>query len=74
MHIEEDKPQDPHYFYLDEKRLGSLHEIYKVLIPFHSCAEQFLRKQDPQSFRTSPFYDTSPQIQGVAFEKNLQYG
>ncbi len=74
MHIEQGQPQDPQYLYLDEKRLASLHEIYKVLIPFHSCAKQFLRTKNPQSFSQSSFYDKSPQIQGDAFEKNLQYG
>ncbi len=73
LHIEQGEPQDPQYLYLDEKRLASLHEIYKVLIPFHTCAEQFLRTKNPKSFSKSLFYDKSPQIQGADFEKNLQY-
>ncbi len=74
LHIEQGQPQDPQYLYLDENRLASLHEIYKVLIPFHSCAEQFLHAKNPQSFSKSVFYDKSPQIQGAAFEQDLQYG
>ncbi len=74
LHIEQGQPQDPHYLYLDERRLASLHEIYKVLIPLHNCTEQFFRTKNPKSFSKSPFYDKSPQIQGEAFTKNLQYG
>ncbi len=74
LHIEQGEPQDPQYLYLDEKRLASLHEIYKVLIPFHTCAEKFLRTKNSKSFSKSLFYDKSPQIQGADFEKNLQYG
>ncbi len=74
LHIEQGQPQDPHYLYLDERRLASLHEIYKVLIPLHNCTEQFFRTKNPKSFSKSPFYDKSPQIQGEAFAKNLQYG
>ncbi len=73
LHIEQGHPQDPQYLYLDEKRLASLHEIYKVLIPFHNCGEEFLRTKNPQSFSKSLFYDKSPQIQGKAFELHLQY-
>ncbi len=74
LHIEQGQTQDPHYLYLEGKRLASLQEIYKVLIPLHNCTEQFFRTKNPKSFSKSPFYDTSPQIQGKAFEKNLQYG
>ena len=60
LHIEEEQAQDPQY-------------IYKVLIPFHSCAEQFLRTKNPQSFSKSLFYDKGPQIHGAVFEQDLQY-
>ena len=56
FHIEEGKPQNPHCLYLNDTRLSSLHEIYKVLIPFHACAKEFLRTQDLKVFRKSPFY------------------
>ncbi len=74
LHVEQGQPQDPKYLYLDETRLVSLHEIYKVLIPFHTCAEKFLHAKNPQLFSKSLFYDKSPQIQGKAFEQSLQYG
>ncbi len=74
LHIEQGQPQDSQYLYLDEKRLVCLREIYKVLIPFHSCAEQFLRSQDPMRFAKSAFYDKSFKTQAAEFEKKFQYG
>ncbi len=73
LHIEAGKPQDPHYLYLEETRLVSLLEIYKVLIPFHLCGEEFVKVRDPEIFRNFPFYDENPSVQGEAYGKMLQY-
>ncbi len=73
LHADKEQPQDPHYLYLEEKRLSVLNEIYRVLIPFHRCGEEFLCTEDPKVFAKALFYDESPSVQGEAFDKNLQY-
>jgi|GEM_PF-2217319 len=71
LHMEE-KP-DPHYLYLDQKKIDILQEIYQILIPFYKCAEKFLQAFDLKVFAQALFYDEKPDIQGHAFEKALQY-
>ena len=68
LHVEEGKLQDPHYLYLNDKRTGAIREIYKVLIPFHTCAEEFLRTRDLNVFRKSPFCDENTDVK----EKHLR--
>ena len=76
LHIEEEKPNEHNYLYLNEKRLSPLREIYQVLFPLHCCAEEFLSTQDPKIFEKTPFYNDSPLTQGVRFTFGLtpQYG
>ena len=73
LQVEESKIQDPHFLYLDEKRLAMLHEIYKVLIPFHCCAEEFLSTRNQEVFNNKALDDDSLSLQGKIFEKTLQY-
>ena len=73
FHIEEKKPQDPHCLYLNDQYLKILHEIYMVLIPLHQCTEEFFATKDLNVFKKASLYDDSPQVQGEAFEKTLQY-
>lgn len=73
LHVEAGKSQDPQFLYLDEKKIESLHEIYRVLIPFHVCALEFLRTKDLKVFARASFYDDNPTVKGDTFEKALQY-
>lgn len=73
LQIEEGKIQDPHFLYLDEKRLSMLHEIYKVLIPFHRCGEGFLYGNKVEAFKNKIFYDDDPAIQGEELEEAFEY-
>ncbi len=72
-HPEVGKPLDPHLMYFDEETLKTLQEIYRILIPFHRCAQEFLASQSKEVFNHSSFYDDSSTSQGAAFDKNLQY-
>ena len=73
LHTEVGKPQEPHYLYLEGKKLLSLREIYRVLIPFHACAEEFLHTKNPKIFEQATFYDENPSTQGTAYAKSYQY-
>ena len=73
LHIEEGKPQELHYLYLEEERLDALFKIYKILIPFHCCGVEFLHTRKLQTWAKATLYDESPSVQGEAFSKTLQY-
>ncbi len=72
-HPEEGKPQDPTLYYFSEQNLECLHEIYKVLLPFHKCASEFYRTKDKSTLNQSIFCDGSPHVKAITFEKTLQY-
>ena len=72
-HPEEGKPLDPHLMYFNQETIQILHEVYRVLIPFHRCSEEFLKSQNNKAFQNSSFYDKRSQDQGESFDKNLQY-
>ena len=72
-HPEEGKPLDPHLLYLNQETIEILHEVYRILIPFHRCSEEYLKSQNNKAFQNSSFYDKRSQDQGEAFDKNLQY-
>ena len=72
-HPEEGKPLDPHFMYFNQESIEILHEVYRILIPFHRCSKEFLKLQSKKAFNNSAFYDDSSGAQGQAFDKNLQY-
>ncbi len=72
-HPEEGKPLDPRLMYLNQETIEILHEVYRILIPFHRCSEEFLKSQNNKAFQSSSFYDERSKDQGQAFDKNLQY-
>lgn len=73
LRIEEGKPQEDHFLYLDKEHLNILVEIYTVLIPLHRCTEEFLATKDLKVLSEALFYDDSPQAQGEAFTETLQF-
>lgn len=73
LHIEQGIVQDPHFLYLDEEHLKTLHEIYMVLIHLQRCGEEFSEAQEIKIFANATFYDESPSVQGDDFNKTLQY-
>ncbi len=72
-HPEEGKPQDPTLYYFNEQNLAYLHEIYKVLLPFHKVADGFYKTRDTANLSKSIFYDDSPSVKAFTFERTLQY-
>lgn len=72
-HPEEGKPFDPHLMYLNQETIEILREIYRILIPFHRCAEEFLISQSKSIFQNSLFYDEHSQDRGFKFDENLQF-
>ncbi len=72
FHLEEGQTRDASQLYLEGESLKALEDIYKTLIPFHRCAEEFYQTRNKKAFR-SLFYDDSPSVQGQAFQKTLQY-
>ena len=68
-----EETRDTSQLYLEGESLKALEEIYKTLIPFHKCAEEFYQTRSKTAFKSSLFYDDSPSVQGQAFEKTLQY-
>ena len=73
FHLEEGETRDTSQLYLEGESLKALEEIYKILIPFHKCAEEFYQTRSKTAFESSLFYEDSPSVQGEAFEKTLQY-
>lgn len=73
-HPEQGQSTDPQLMYFNEKTLEILQEIYRVLIPFHQCAKEFLNTQSPKAFSRSAFYDESSLSQGNAYFNNIEYG
>lgn len=72
-HSEQDKPLDPSLLYFSKQSLQLLEGIYRILIPFHRSAEQFLTSKDHQAFKCSNFYDDRLSEQGKTLCKKLQY-
>ena len=59
-HPEKGKPQEPQLLYVREEHIESLHEIYKVLVPFHKSIEEFFTTKKKQSLNRQLFYDEGP--------------
>ena len=72
-HPEEGKPQEPQLLYINQEHTESLHEIYKVLIPFHKSIKEFFTTKKKQTLNQQLFYDEGPAVRAVALEKTLQY-
>jgi ankyrin repeat protein/Tfp pilus assembly protein PilF len=72
-HPEEGKPQDPHLLYLDSHHIEILHEIYKVLIPFHKAVKEFFSTRKKQTLNTQLFYDEGPTVRAFTLEQTLRY-
>ena len=72
-HPEEGKPQEPQLLYINQAHIESLHEIYKVLIPFHKSIKEFFTTKKKQTLNQQLFYDEGPAVRAVALEKTLQY-
>ncbi len=71
-----DEPESgktPPKLYLDDTSLDKLQAIYRVILPFHACAKEFVATSKKEAFCKSEFYDESPLTQGEAYEKTLQY-
>ncbi len=71
--FEEEKPQDPSLLYANESHIETLHAIYRILLPFHKCMEEFSFTKEIRSLKAQTFYEESPSIQAEVFEKTLQY-
>lgn len=72
-HPEVGKTEEPQLLYMNEGHIAFLQEIYQVLLPFHRSASDFYQTRDASSFNQCEFLDESPIIQGIAFQKALQY-
>ena len=65
--------QEPQLLYLKPKHVESLHEIYKVVFPFHQSIKEFYTTKKKQSLNQQLFYDEGPDTHMAAWEKTLQY-
>ena len=72
-HPEEGKPQEPQLLYINQEHTESLHEIYKVLIPFYKSIKEFFTTKKKQTLNQLLFYDEGPAVRAVTLEKTLQY-
>lgn len=72
-HAEEGKNLDPSLYYFDDNTIENLHEIYKVLLPFHQCATEFYRSKNKDLLNKNSFYDERPLVRAKVFEKTCQY-
>ncbi len=72
-HAEEGRPQDPSLYYFNEQNIKSLGQIYMVLLPFHKAASEFYQSGNKEILNKSTFFDDSPNVRAVTFEKTLQY-
>ncbi len=72
-HPEEGKPQDSSLYYFNKQDLESLHEIYRVLLPFHKSASEFYKTKSKEAWNKSVFYDDSAAVKAQTFAKTLQY-
>ena len=72
-HPEEGKPQEPQLLYINQEHIACLHEIYKVLLPFHKSIKEFFNTKKKQTLNHQLFYDEEPAVRAVALEKILQY-
>ena len=70
---EEEKPQDPSLLYANESHIEALHAIYRILVPFHKCMEEFSFTKEIQSLKGQAFYEESPSVQAEVFDKTLHY-
>ncbi len=72
-HRENGKEPDPSLLYMNEKHVKALHAIYRVLLPFHKCMQEFALTKDKKILVDNDFYEEGPAVQGKIFEKTLQY-
>lgn len=67
------KPLEPDLMYMDKEALKTLEEIYRIMIPFLSCAQEFVSSQNQSVFNSSIFYDISFADRAVTSFNNRDY-
>ncbi|MCE5316374.1 MAG: tetratricopeptide repeat protein, partial [Parachlamydia sp.] len=65
-------PQMRYFLYFDPPKVAVVEQIYRVLMPFHRCAEEFFHTKNPAVLASQDFCDEEMLVRAFLLEKSFQ--